>query len=185
MSLTELANIFGTDKGDSHHEAHNYTPVFESYIKRDEPYNLLEIGVNDPRFPGASLKMWDDYLTDRNTVILGLDINPPDISSLSPRVSVVQADQSSPSQLLSVYNYCSYFDIIIDDGLHTFEHQMASFLTLFPVLSPKGVYFIEDCHAKDCHRTIEWFKSTTPYLHFDIEEIKFTNNDKLITIIKS
>ncbi|WP_395059339.1 hypothetical protein [Polaromonas sp.] len=39
------------------------------------------------------------------------------------------------------------FDIVIDDGSHVFEHQIASFDTLFPRMSPTAVYIVEDTHT--------------------------------------
>ena len=39
------------------------------------------------------------------------------------------------------------FDIIIDDGGHTMEQQIASIETLFPALNEGGVYLCEDTHT--------------------------------------
>jgi len=36
------------------------------------------------------------------------------------------------------------FDIIIDDGSHRVEHQLASFDFLFPTMSDHGIYVVED-----------------------------------------
>jgi len=38
-------------------------------------------------------------------------------------------------------------DIVIDDGSHVAEHQLASFKTLFPLLFNGGVYVCEDLHT--------------------------------------
>ena len=36
------------------------------------------------------------------------------------------------------------FDVIIDDGSHRSEHIRATFAILFPLLTPNGVYVVED-----------------------------------------
>ena len=43
-----------------------------------------------------------------------------------------------------VRNAGGHFDIIIEDGSHRVEHQLASFDFLFPTLSDHGVYVVED-----------------------------------------
>jgi hypothetical protein len=184
MNLTAIANLHGTDKGDEHHEKHNYTPVYEKYFesRRNTIVNLLEIGCNDPRFPGASLRVWNDYFTHPSTLIYGLDINPPMLRG--NRIRLLTADQSKPFELLNVITYLSSFDFVIDDGLHTFECQINSFFTIFPLLAPQGVYFIEDCHAKDCGLTQQLFRTIRPGA-MEIASITFECNDKLIVINKA
>lgn len=187
MNLTELANKYGTDKGTQHYEAHNYTPIYEKYLEqyRDRAVKFMEIGVNDPRFPGASLKMWSEFFTNKNTKIYGVDINPPKELFLAEggRINLLLADQSRPEQLAELVAYYGAWDVVLDDGLHTFECQINSFFTIFPWMNRKGLYFIEDCHAKDCHKTIELFKTLRPGA-MDISSIEFYNNDKLIVITK-
>ena len=58
-TLTDLAIQHQTDKWGSH----SYTPHYEHHFNhlRDEPINLLEIGVGgyqDPQAGGNSLRMW-------------------------------------------------------------------------------------------------------------------------------
>jgi len=186
MNLTELANKYGTDKGDKNYEAHNYTPIYESFIFRDKPVTLLEIGVNDPRFPGASLYMWAEYLHPKSR-IYGLDITPPNIP-LPDNVTVVYADQSNLFSLFKAINLIGEpsFDYITDDGFHSFEHQIVSFIELFQMIKPGGTYFIEDCHARDCGNTVKFFKNMSESTAdlFGIETIGFETNDKLIVIQK-
>jgi len=47
--------------------------------------------------------------------------------------------------LIAAHKKYGKLDIIIDDGSHHGEHQLISFNTLFPLLSPGGFYIIEDC----------------------------------------
>jgi len=39
------------------------------------------------------------------------------------------------------------FDIIIDDGSHQMQHQMASLYLLFNAIKPGGIYVVEDLHT--------------------------------------
>jgi hypothetical protein len=184
-TLTALANYYGTDKGDTHYEAHNYTPTLERYLDRmkEQPICLVEIGVNDPRFPGASLRMWDKYLTNLRSIIIGIDKDLPLLSDVSSRVKLLQADQSSACQLKRVSRICPHINVLIDDGSHHSIDQITSFLALFPLITAGGLYFIEDCHARDCARTIELFGCCSwPFMH--IEKVSFSNHDKLIIIRK-
>ena len=40
-----------------------------------------------------------------------------------------------------------HFEIILDDGGHSYKQQIVSFETYFPRLTPGGMYFIEDLHT--------------------------------------
>lgn len=85
LSLTEIANHLGLDKGDINpkltqwHEIYpqhitmGYTNVYERYMQqyRELPINILQIGVCDKRFPYGSLKMWQTYFNLAN--IYGAD----------------------------------------------------------------------------------------------------------------
>jgi hypothetical protein len=43
-------------------------------------------------------------------------------------------------------------DIIIDDGLHRMKPVSESFINLWPLLSPTGIYLLEDIHRdNDLH----------------------------------
>lgn len=185
INLTELANAYGTDKGNAHHEAHNYTPTYQLFMGpyREQPLNFMEIGVNDPRFPGASLRMWNQYFTHEESKLYGLDINPPLGFDENKRIHLLKADQSSPAQISQILTQIEELDFVIDDGLHTFDCQINSFLMLFPKLKKKGVYFIEDCHAKDCHKTIEFFKYVDKDF-YQIQGVNIYNQGKLIAVLK-
>lgn len=201
MTLNELANKYGTDKGDLNHEKHSYAKVYDDILGkyREEKVNIVEIGINDPRFPGASIRMWNDYFV--NGIYRGLDINlDKNIVRLSMEYGgalLYNVDQTNAQQLHEFGESVPPIDFVVDDGIHTHEAQMTSFKALFPFLKSGGIYFIEDCHAKDCGRTIEFFKtlrvgmalpSLIAGLHpefVDVEDVHFYNNDKLIVIYKA
>jgi hypothetical protein len=163
-SLTELANLHGSDKGtegpSQFWSAHNYTDVYEAYLGhlRDEQLNLLEVGMGVPGDAwdaqiahgrnaggGASIKMWHDYFLKAR--VYGLDINPaPHLDN--DRISTAVVDQGNPAQLLSFAQRAGVqFDVIIDDGSHRPDHQQITLSVLFPLLKPGGYYFVEDLLA--------------------------------------
>ncbi|MFZ2197319.1 MAG: hypothetical protein WAV13_06290 [Thermodesulfovibrionales bacterium] len=160
-SLTELANLYGTDKGttgpSSRWGAHNYTDIYEAYLGnyRQSPVVLLEIGLgvtgdrwNSPivhgrNTGGASLKMWHDYFPKAK--IYGIDINEC-LYLENSRTRTFVADQGRVEDLDAFVEATggTDFDIIIDDGSHRPDHQQISFSYFFRKLKSGGLYFIED-----------------------------------------
>ena len=159
MTLTEIANKIGTDKGTQHFESHSYTETYQSFFYpiKDDKIKMLEIGVDDPRFPGASIQMWTEFFT--NLELIGFDINEDSKSYEKNNVKIFIGDQSNENDLKScIETYGGEYDIIIDDGLHQHSHHIISFETLYPYLKKGGLYIIEDLHAYDCRLTETWFK---------------------------
>jgi hypothetical protein len=159
MTLTEIANRLGTDKGTQHFEYHSYTETYQKlfYPLKDEKIKMLEIGVADPRFPGASIQMWTEFFS--NIDFIGFDINQDCKNYEKENVRIFIGDQSVTEDLNKcVVEYGGDYDIIIDDGLHSHFHHIKSFEALYPQLKENGLYIIEDLHAYDCVNTIEWFK---------------------------
>lgn len=62
----------------------------------------------------------------------------------SHRIKTFQGSLADPEFLVDVINQIGAPDIIIDDGSHINQHVIFSFNTLFPLLSPTGIYVIED-----------------------------------------
>jgi demethylmacrocin O-methyltransferase len=179
--LTTIANYHGTDKGTTVAQAHGYTPYYEELFAplREKPITLLEIGVADTRFPGASLKVWEDYFTQAK--IVGFDI--VDCTRFStPRTHIFHGDQGNVFDLVACGCKHGPFDIVIDDGSHAAQHQITSFYTLFPLLvKPGGIYIIEDLHVAPA--TVAHFKTCfDPRLHRGTAGWKFLIKDKLLMV---
>jgi len=186
MSMTELADYCGIDKG-SLHENHQYTKIYESLLKdyKSTKPTIIEIGINDPRFPGKCLKFWDLYFNQMD--YYGFDI--VDCSGLEfnrDKITTFIGDQNNPDDLLSLINQhdlSEKIDVIIDDGSHVSEHIITSFKTLFPHLKKGGLYFVEDLHAGWAER-----EKTVPELKNIISNFEgseyFEHNDKLFYVKK-
>lgn len=164
QTLEDICNKHNCDKGTNpdrntwgnfkNHPILGYSKIYEPILAphRDGEITFLEIGIADRRFPGASLKVWDEYFTHEEATIFGLDLFPlPTVTEESvrkmfdgrDRIKIVKADQGSSEQILNKIDD-SEFDVIIDDGSHESEHIQVSLKTLFPKLKSGGVYIIED-----------------------------------------
>ena len=96
--LTYLADKWGTDRGNLY-EGHLYTEIYKSYLPHTISPIMVEIGIKDPRFPGAGMKMWDEYFD--NFKYYGFDIEETQL--LNPNLdkfTLYQGDQSNPSDLI-------------------------------------------------------------------------------------
>ncbi|RUW30156.1 class I SAM-dependent methyltransferase [Mesorhizobium sp. M1A.F.Ca.IN.020.06.1.1] len=125
----------------------HYLDIYDRYLSayRDLPVRFLEIGVAD----GGSFNVWRPYFGDR-AVLYGIDISDSSIDKVNAlgigchgRVG----SQADPEFLASVVSEMGGLDIVVDDGSHIAEHQLASFRTLFPLLSDGGLYICEDLHT--------------------------------------
>jgi hypothetical protein len=131
--LDALARKWGTDKSS---EKHGYTWIYERIFRGFERPTLLEIGIKE----GRSLRMWEEFFPGGR--IHGLDLNPA--PALVSHLETRQGDQSDASVLRACIEAWAPFDIVLDDGSHRWEHQIASLEVLFPALRPGGLYVIED-----------------------------------------
>jgi predicted O-methyltransferase YrrM len=133
-----------SDKG----TVHSYTDYYESLFSslRDKPIRLLEIGVQG----GISLLLWKEYFLKGD--ITGIDIDYSRVqrkvieaTSHDNPIRLIQSDATLPN----VTNHLlGKYDIIIDDGSHSFSHQIASFLILKDFLNTDGLYIIEDVQTE-------------------------------------
>src|ERR1700755_181033 len=126
-----------SDKWDHYLEA--YSRVMAPL--RDQPVTILEIGVQN----GGSLEIWASYF-DKARAIVGVDIDPGcgALKYDDPRISVITGDAKLNDTRESIEKKSSSFDIVIDDGSHMSKDVIATFLSLFPLLAPTGIYIIED-----------------------------------------
>lgn len=137
MTLEEIGRKYGTLK-----VQHGYMPIYERFFEplRDEPINLLEIGVHE----GASLKTWFEYFPEG--YIRGVD---KDLKVVNNRTQDFFCDtvQVDASKDFAVATGGFNFNIIIDDGSHIQGEVLASFLGLWDSLKPGGYYVVEDLFA--------------------------------------
>lgn len=121
-----------------------YLEVYERYFSslRNKHCKILEIGVQN----GGSLQLYQKYFPFAEKIV-GVDIDPKCKRVESGNILIEIGSQADRDFLADVSDVHGPFDIVIDDGSHVFEHQIASFETLFPRLPPTGVYIVEDTHT--------------------------------------
>lgn len=154
MTLTQIANALGCDKGTEHHERHGYTEIYENRISLDA--RLLEIGIDS----GLSVQMWKTW--SPNIQLIAIDNRPECITkTVSELCDARECDQGNREQLALLAESIgdNALDVIIDDGSHRPDDQLLSIDMLFPCLKSGGRYFVEDLH------TSNWFPVNTrsPY----------------------
>ena len=108
----------------------------------DQSILLVEIGVSG----GGSLQLWKKFLGPFVRIV-GIDVNPDCAGFAEDQIAIRIGDQKNPAFLQSLIDEFGEPDVVIDDGSHRCEDQIASFRFLYPRMSKNGVYAIEDLHA--------------------------------------
>lgn len=135
---------FKVDKKHLIDKWYHYLKIYDDHFKKYQNPVIFEIGV----YKGGSLEMWNYYF-DGKCQIYALDIDPEckKIENHFNNVHIIIGDQNNEEDLKKIINTVPPIDILIDDGSHMQSHVIKSFLTLFPHISPGGIYFVEDLHT--------------------------------------
>ena len=180
--LHELLRHYGSDKGSpcdeshpltgmpSHTYADLYLTLFE--FARNHVTKIFEcgIGTNNLSYlsnmgefgkPGASLRAWKHDFP--NAEIYGADIDP-DILFTEQRIRTFHVDQTDAKSVKNMWESIGSdnFDVIIDDGLHTFDAGISLFRESIGKLRSGGIYIIEDIGPEEKIKFAKFF-STGPY----------------------
>ena len=152
IELIEKNNNYGyeSDPGTDKESTHKF--ITEFYEDAFEPYknksiNVLEVGINT----GGSLLLWKDYFTQGN--IFGVDITDS-LSRPKEEYENIKIFLNNGYDI-SFVNSLPNLDIVIDDGPHTLETQIAFINLYLPKLNPGGMLVIEDIPNIE---HIEYFK---------------------------
>ena len=151
--LRDLFRLYGTDKIEYawgyelflRPRRHNITTLLEVGIGTllpDAPFNMIGWGAAHYR-PGGSLRAWRDYLPAAD--VIGIDVQP-DTQFAEDRIRTFRCDSTDPTaidHLVRTINLTKV-DVIIDDGSHRADDQLATLRNLFPFLAGDGLYVIED-----------------------------------------
>lgn len=163
--LSELCDIFGTDKGFknldkrifyNNYHPHNYADIYSllfDHCKRNFQ-NIFELGIgtNNPNIessmgekykPGSSLRVWKEYFCNAN--IYGADIDK-NILFREERIKTFYVDQLNKNSIKEMWKNIgtTKMDLIIDDGIHTLEGCITFFDYSIDKLKDDGIYIIED-----------------------------------------
>ncbi|MDE7371866.1 MAG: class I SAM-dependent methyltransferase [Desulfovibrio sp.] len=172
--LALLCDRYGCNKGSlsksgKHHPyypmpPHTYTEVYETLFApvRLTARHVFECGVgmesHEPRTgsggragTGASLRVWQDFFP--HAEIWGGDIDPETLFQ-EGRIHTALLDQTSSESVKAFFTNTGVadFDIMIDDGLHTFQAARCLFDHAEPYLASGGLYIIEDLSTEFIHK---------------------------------
>jgi hypothetical protein len=120
---------------------HHYFDVYERHFSKfvGKEVHIVEVGI----YSGGSLKMWQSYFGDKCKVY-GIDIQDECKSYESDNVKIFIGDQESRDFWRDFKKQVPRVDILIDDGGHLVEQQIATLEEILPHISPGGVYLCED-----------------------------------------
>jgi len=159
---TPLCEIMGrnkSDKGDINilRSHHNYTTFYHSIFNGIQLANLrifeLGLGTNNTDVqsnmgaqgrPGASVYGWNEYFP--NSKIYGADIDKRILFD-AENIKTFYCDQTNPEVIKKMWDepeLSEPFDIMVEDGLHTFSANVCFFENSIQKLASNGFYIIED-----------------------------------------
>ena len=200
---TEMCRVMtrhGSDKG---HGYHNYTAIYSGLLGklRDRPLRIFELGLgtNNPKLassmgvnglPGASLRGWRELFP--HALIYGADIDR-DILFEEDHIKTFYCDQLDSVAIRDLWSQPALqggFDIMIDDGLHTFEANISFLDGSLEHLRPGGIFVIEDITQETIARWHEQLETNYskrfPNYEFAFVELpnSFNDYDNSLLIIR-
>lgn len=206
---TPLCEIMGrnkSDKGSINIDSswHNYTTFYYSIFKDLHTKKLrvfeLGLGTNNVNLPsnmgpdgrpGASHYGWSEFFV--NSHIFGADIDT-DILFNTDKIKTFYCDQTNPEVIKKMWDepvLQDNFDIIIEDGLHTFNANVCFFENSIHKLNPNGYFIIEDIKNDDEYlfesKIKEWGSQYTDCV-FTLLKIPSSVNqidNNLLVVVKS
>jgi hypothetical protein len=161
--FADLCDRCGTDKGTNgltkypfEWTPHRYSDFYDFLFRqrRNDIKRVFECGIGTGNEkisanmghsarPGASLRVWREYFP--NALVYGADIDPEVLFS-EDRIFTFVIDQLNQESIREAIRILEpgTFQLIVDDGLHTFEANATLFRNSNHLLSDQGVYIIED-----------------------------------------
>jgi hypothetical protein len=147
--IKQLLDHSGSDKGKwygglyevllepTRHAVKSLVEIGIGTLILDAPSSMVGYASADYR-PGGSLRAWRDFLP--NAQIHGLDIVSGTQFADEPRIAMHVCDSTNSQQTESLLKQIQASpDVIIDDGLHSKEAQIATLRNLFPDASGRPV----------------------------------------------
>ena len=149
-----LALRVGTDKVHKNDDpgGHHYHNAYQKYLfpLRQAKIKFLEIGLGcDMQYgPGKSALLWRELFVHPSTEIWEAEVNVACASKWNETMKnrILTGNQAEEATLRNwITTTGGEFDIIIDDGGHTYSQQLTSLRVLFESgLKAGGIYFMED-----------------------------------------
>lgn len=186
--LIEAFNNSTSDKNKKHKYAVIYDYILNShYLKKGSPLNILEIGIQ----AGPSIDVWDKSpIIDQ---VVGVDITTKEwfnnacksnntLWEYSDRVTLHHSKDAYSEDFVKSLEG-QKFDIIMDDGPHTWESQVKFFNLYYDLLDEGGVLMCEDIVSNYLPQLKQLANDYEDFYVFDLRT-KADNIDEIITILK-
>jgi hypothetical protein len=144
VASNPLERYFQRHRGPQIHKWMHYFDVYHRHLKRfrGRPVVMVEFGVQY----GGSAQMWREYLGP-DAVVHGVDIDPRCKAWEQPGLHIHIGDQADRAFLRRLVREIGPIDIVIEDGGHHPDQQIATFEVVYPKVRPGGVFLIEDLHT--------------------------------------
>jgi len=119
----------------------HYFELYHRYLNRfiGQDVHVLEIGI----YSGGSLDMWRDYFGPA-CHLYGVDIEEAVRAYEDTNVHIHVGDQTDRAFWRRTLERIPSLDVVIDDGGHRPEQQIATLESVLPHIRPGGVYICED-----------------------------------------
>ncbi len=171
-----------SDKGTDHSYIQQYyckkfTPL------KNTPIIMLEIGI----YKSQSLRLWKEWFTNSFIYCMDVDQTFVEKANTIPNVKAFNLN-AFDKPALNLFND-GFFDVIIEDGPHTFETQRFAVANWSKKLKKGGTLIIEDIQSIDW---IEFLVKAIPneenaafeYKLFDLRSVKNRYDDILLEITR-
>ncbi len=206
--LSQLCDKFGTDKGFvnldkrifyNNYHPHNYADFYSLLFDhcKNNFQNIFELGIgtNNPNIessmgekykPGSSLRTWRDYFVNAN--IFGADIDK-NILFEEDRIKTFFVDQTNKDSIKAMWEKIGpvKMDLMIDDGIHTYEGCKIFFENSIMNLKEDGIYIIEDVDPIFLNELNEFLCKKgfiTSIIKLNSSKYKFLDDNNLILVKK-
>jgi hypothetical protein len=188
-TITELCQIMIKSDKSTILKWHNYTSLYNYLFKdiKNKKLNVFEVGI----FDGAkSLFGWQEYFQNSN--IYAADIDTKTFVE-SERIKCFFCDQRNPNIINNMWNSTELkdieFDIIIDDGDHSFISNYTFFVNSIHKLKKGGYFIIEDLlqdNFNEFQKCIPKLKEKFNLDYIEVMNIPNPNNniDNNVVVIK-
>jgi hypothetical protein len=116
-----------------------YELFLDRIRKRARP-RILELGAGPDNNIGASVRVWKEFFPDGEIHVADIKATARGLEAEGFHVHVGNLGQAEFVRALAAQAW----DFVIDDASHIWTHQLLAFRTLFPSVTPGGVFIMED-----------------------------------------
>jgi hypothetical protein len=122
----------------------HYFDIYHRHLQKfvGKEVHVVEVGV----YSGGSLGMWKTYF-GHGCTIYGIDVKEACLAYQEERVRIFIGDQADRRFWGRFKTQVPDVDILIDDGGHLPEQQIATLEEMLPHIRAGGVYLCEDIHG--------------------------------------